>query len=225
MRAFRLVVWMVFLGTAFAESPPVISAVKTHLQYRETIGKKSYFSTADIELLRARRHLHNEDRISSDDYLIDTATFECSRWLYMPKNGSVKLTVVRNGRLLSLDGVHSHGGKRLEKEIRLGKYPWCQEWMSFLGAFALSGRKTAIFCSLVTPTLDLAQFTATVLGEETVKANTTLLPAIHVRVKFSGALSVTWHGDYWFRTRDGRFVRFEGSILPGLPVSVFELMQ
>jgi hypothetical protein len=194
------------------------------LHYREVTGKAAYVSTSAFDTLRNHLHVHNEDRTSTDDYLIDTTTHQCIRWIYDPQNKSEHVLVVSDGHALRLNGTHRNG-KTTQRTITLGSAPWAQEWMSFLGAFALSKKAATTFCSLVPPTLDLAHFTATVLGEESMIIDGAMMPAMHVRVTFSGKLSIAWHGDYWFRSRDGRFVRFAGSVLPGFPDSIFELVD
>jgi hypothetical protein len=209
---------------AVSEDAAQTPVVKPVFQYREITGKETYLSTTLVDTLRNHLHVHNEDRTSVDDYLIDTATDQCVRWIYQPRNGSIRLLVVRDNQLLRLSGTHRNG-KDFQRTVKLGSAPWAQEWMSFLGAFALSGRPSATFCSLVPPTFDCATFCGRVIGEESIIIDGAMVPAVHVRASFNGTMRVAWHGDYWFRSRDGRFVRFAGSILPGLPASVFELVE
>jgi hypothetical protein len=199
-------------------------AAKPVFEYREITGNATYISTNAVDTMRNHLHVHNEDRASIDDYLIDTATDQCVRWTYQPRNGSMHLMVVREGGSLRMSGTRRNG-KDIQRTEKLGSAPWAQEWMSFLGAFALSKRTSATFCSLVPPTFDLATFCGQVVGEESITIDGAMVPAVHIRVSFAGKLRIAWHGDYWFRSRDGRFVRFAGSILPGFPESVFELVE
>jgi hypothetical protein len=207
-----------------AENAGQIPASKSSFQYREITGNTTYFSTNAVDTLRNHLHVHNEDRTSVDDYLIDTASYQCVRWIYRPRNESIRLMVVRDGGSLRLSGTRRNG-KDFQRIIKLGAAPWAQEWMSFLGAFALSKKPSATFCSLVPPTFDCATFSGRLMGEESITIDGSMVPVVHIRVSFSGKLSIAWHGDYWFRSRDGRFVRFSGSILPGFPASVFELVE
>ena len=223
-RAFFISV-LFFGGTgAVAQSTAPLPAARPVFTYREVTGSATYLSTNAVDTLRNHLHVHNEDRVSVDDYLIDTADNQCVRWTYLPRNGSIHLIVVRGGSILRLSGTR-HSGKDYQRTVKLDSVPWAQEWMSFLGALALSKRASATFCSLVPPTFELATFVGRVVGEESMMIDGALVPAVHIRVSFAGRLRLAWHGDYWFRSRDGRFVRFEGSILPGFPASVFELVE
>jgi hypothetical protein len=192
-------------------------------QYRETTGKKIFFSTSALDTVKSWIHVHNEDRISTDDYLIDSTTLECVRWIFRPKDHSAFIAANCKDRVIHITG--NRKGKEYARDLKLGKAPWCQEWMTFLSGFGRSGRASAVFCSIMPVTFDLVNFRAQVIGEETVRVNTTMMPAIHIRVEFTGAFSAAWHGDYWFRQRDGRFVRFEGKSFPGMPESIFELVK
>jgi hypothetical protein len=220
LRPVSLLLLMVSIGTVGA------GTLTAHpvFEYRETTGKAVFYSSTAVDTLRNHLHVHNEDRTSVDDYLVDTASFQCVRWIYQPRNGSVRLLAVNDGHAVRLSGTH-RSGRKLERTIKLGSVPWAQEWMSFLGALALSGKTSATFCSLVTPTLECATFCGRVIGEESVIIDGAMVPAIHIQVSFSGRLAIAWHGDYWFRSRDGRFIRFEGRSLPGLPESVYELVE
>jgi hypothetical protein len=40
----------------------------------------------------------------------------------------------------------------------------------------------------------------------------------------SGLLAVFWHGDYWYRKADGRFLRYRGKNRPGGPEALSELV-
>jgi hypothetical protein len=207
-----------FITAAFASVPN-----REPFQYRETTGKNVFLSTSALDTVKGWVHVHNEDRISVDDYLIDTASRECARWIFKPKDHSVFIAAMRTDRTIHLSGTRH--GKEYEHDYKLDAIPWCQEWMTFLSGLAKSGQASAVFCSVVPVTFDLVRFKAQVVGEESVRANGVMMLAYHVRVQFSGAFSVAWHGDYWFRGRDGRFVRFEGKSFPGMPESVFELVK
>ena len=51
------------------------------------------------------------------------------------------------------------------------------------------------------------------------------IAAVHLRISLSGLLSIFWHGDYWYRKGDGRFLRYRGKNRSGGPVAVSELVE
>jgi hypothetical protein len=92
----------------------------------------------------------------------------------------------------------------------------------------ISGGKRMSFRSIGTEgpgELKLGKFTVTRQGDETIGLGGKEVVAVRLRVSLSGLLSVFWHGDYWFRRGDGRFLRYRGKNHAGGPVAVSELAE
>lgn len=69
-------------------------------------------------------------------------------------------------------------------------------------------------------------FKASRIGEETITLDGCEVKTVHVRIRMDGFFSTLWHGDYWFRTKDWLFVRYQGrNGPPGTPETVIELAQ
>jgi hypothetical protein len=96
-----------------------------------------------------------------------------------------------------------------------------------LGPFVLAGRADRQFRSIGTQgpgELKMGKFTITRRGEEKVVLAGKEIEAVHVRISLSGLLAVFWHGDYWYRKADGRFLRYRGKNRPGGPEALSELV-
>ena len=48
---------------------------------------------------------------------------------------------------------------------------------------------------------------------------------LQLRISLAGARSVLWKGDYWFRTTDGRYLRYRGNSGPFTAITVKELIS
>ena len=73
--------------------------------------------------------------------------------------------------------------------------------------------------------LKIGKFTARRKGGEKILLAGNEIAAVHLRISLSGLLSIFWHGDYWYRKNDGRFLRYRGKNKPGGAVAVSELVM
>jgi hypothetical protein len=72
--------------------------------------------------------------------------------------------------------------------------------------------------------LKIGKFSVTRKADEPIDLAGKTVAAVHLRISLSGLLSVFWHGDYWYRRGDGRFLRYRGKNRPGGEVAVSELV-
>jgi hypothetical protein len=145
-------------------------------------------------------------------------------WTFSDPGRHMELAAAIQGEDIVLTG--SFQGKKIAKKFAAAGAPWNQLFQVGLGPFALSGRKSAPFRSIGTQgpgELKIGKFTVTRQAEETIDLAGKKIAAVHLRISLSGLLAIFWHGDYWYRPGDGRFLRYRGKNRPGGAVAVSEL--
>jgi hypothetical protein len=146
-------------------------------------------------------------------------------WTFSDPSRQMELAAAIDGEAIILRG--SVRGKKVEKKFATAGPPWNQLFQMGLGPFALGEGGSWQFRSIGTQgpgELKIGKFT--VKRQETAKIilSGKELSAIRLRISLSGLLSIFWHGDYWFRLRDGRFLRYRGKNRSGGPLAVSELI-
>jgi|GEM_PF-528472 len=152
------------------------------------------------------------------------ADFSTLAWTFSDPGRQMELDARRIGEFIVLAG--SSAGKKVEKKFPGAGATWNQLFQMGLGRFALSGGESFQFRSIGTQgpgELKIGKFTARRQGDEKILLAGNEIAALRLRVSLSGLLSIFWHGDYWYRKHDGRFLRFRGKNRPGGPEAVSEL--
>jgi hypothetical protein len=147
-------------------------------------------------------------------------------WTFSDPGRGMELAAALRGGEIVLSG--SFQGKKVDERFDADGAPWNQLFQMGLGPFVLSGRKSMSFRSIGTQgpgELKIGKMSVTRQGEETIERSGRTVAAVHVRISLSGLLSVFWHGDYWYRKSDGRFLRYRGKNRSGGPVAVSELIE
>ena len=151
----------------------------------------------------------------------DCSTLE---WTFSDPARRMELAAAVRGQEIVLSG--SFQGRKIDKRFAAAGPPWNQLFQMGLGPFVRSGKKGMSFRSIGTQgpgELKIGKMSVTRKGEETIEIGGKPVAAVHVRISLSGILSMFWHGDYWYRQGDGRFLRYRGKNRPGGPVAVSEL--
>lgn len=154
------------------------------------------------------------------------ADFSTLVWTFSDPGRQMELNARRQGEAIDLSGTFR--GKKVEKKFTANGPPWNQLFQMGLGALALASDKSFQFCSIGTQgpgEMKIGKFTVTRQGEEKISLSGAEIVAVRMRVSLSGLLSIFWHGDYWYRKSDGRFLRYRGKNRPGGPVAVSELVE
>jgi hypothetical protein len=147
-------------------------------------------------------------------------------WTFSDPARRLELAAVVRGEDIVLSG--SFQGKKVEKRFDADGAPWNQLFQMGLGLFALSGRGKMQFRSIGTEgpgELKIGKMTVTRQDDEAIALHGEKVVAVHLRISLSGLLSIFWHGDYWYRRSDGRFLRYRGKNRSGGPVAVSELVR
>jgi len=147
-------------------------------------------------------------------------------WTFSDPARRMELSASRQGGRIVLTG-HSRG-KKVAREFEGEGPAWNQLFQMGLGAFVKSGGTSLQFRSIGTQgpgELKIGRFTATRKAGESIDLAGKTVQAVRLRISLSGLLSIFWHGDYWFRQGDGRFLRYRGKNRPGGPPAVSELVE
>ena len=153
----------------------------------------------------------------------DLATRE---WTFSDPVRRMDLAAAVQGEKIILSG--SFQGRKIDKRFDAAGPPWNQLFQMGLGLFVLSGKKGVSFRSIGTQgpgELKIGKMTVTRKEEVSITIGGREVDAVHVRISLSGILSMFWHGDYWYRRSDGRFLRYRGKNRSGGPVAVSELVK
>ncbi len=153
----------------------------------------------------------------------DLTTLE---WTFSDPARRMELAAAVQGDNIVLTG--SFQGKNVAKKFATAGAPWNQLFQVGLGPFALSAGESFQFRSIGTQgpgELKIGKMTVTRKADEAIDLAGTDVVAVHLRISLSGLLSVFWHGDYWYRKNDGRFLRYRGKNRSGGPVAVSELVK
>jgi hypothetical protein len=182
--------------------------------YRESRGARSETHTYTLteaapgyrlEVLRRTPEGDIRDTLACDAELNTLA------WEYDCPATSSHWGAVRRGDAIELEG--SHHGRPLRRSYKIDSAPWKQAFAVDFAPFAAAGGEHA-FWSVGTSgpgELKCARFKARCAGTETVRAAGADAPAVRLRVALAGWRSIFWHGDYWFRRGDWRYLRYRGS--------------
>jgi len=156
-----------------------------------------------------------------------TADLAALAWTFSDPGRRMELAAGVQGDEIVLSG--SFNGKKVDKRFPASGAPWNQLFQMGLVPFVLGNDESRQFRSIGTRgpgELKIGKFTATRRDGEKILLAGKEIETIHLRISLSGLLSIFWHGDYWYRKSDGRFLRYRGKNRPGGgPVAVSELVM
>lgn len=134
----------------------------------------------------------------------------------------IDYTVTREGNVLVVQGTL--GGAPVSKRITIDSRPWYQAVETSLVGFILGGgRGQPEFWTVYPWEGNAYLLRAQSEGEQVISVNGREITAVRVRMRPLGILRYFWSALYWYRPRDGRFVRYEAVRgFPGTPLTVVE---
>lgn len=146
-------------------------------------------------------------------HVIETdASWSTTRWVFRAPGKKIDIEARRRGDRVVLAGTHD--GEKVRRDYELDGKPWHQAFPLDLEAFAASGEPELRFVAIAPEgpsALKLGGFAAERRQKASLRVNGAAVEAVHLRVGLTGLLSMFWHGDYWHRVSDGRFVRYGGA--------------
>ena len=146
-------------------------------------------------------------------------------WSFSDPARRMELAASVQGEHIVLSG--SFQGRKIDKRFDAAGAPWNQLFQMGLGPFAQANGKKMQFRSIGTQgpgELKIGKMTVTRREGESIELGGRRIAAVHLRISLSGLLAMFWHGDYWYRKEDGRFLRYRGKNRRGGPVAVSELI-
>lgn len=142
-------------------------------------------------------------------------------WTNVDTAGKAKIHAERRGNLIIIEGQQN--GEQIRKEIAIDNAPWYQATSWSLRRFIVSGEKRVQFWSIRPDKLKAYKINAIRECEEILPIKNSRFRAVRVELRLKGMLAPFWRSRYWFRKKDGVFLRFEGpGGPPGAPQLVVE---
>jgi hypothetical protein len=207
---------------------PALLAGADTLTYRETEGDSVTTHVLDITPEPPGYRIDLSSRGSCGTVrqgFLTTSDLVTREWTFSDPSRQMELAAAIAGDAIVLRG--SVRGKKVEKSFAAAGPPWNQLFQMGLGPFALGEDGRWQFRSIGTQgpgELKIGKFTVRRQEMEKIMLSGKEFSAIHLRVSLGGLLAIFWHGDYWYRLSDGRFLRYRGKNRSGGPIAVSELV-
>jgi hypothetical protein len=148
--------------------------------------------------------------------------FSVLSWRWVEEAEATDVTAIRDGATISLAGLRE--GRKIARKFTVGDDPWYQVFPVGMEALAANSRGSEKFWAIGTTgilAMRIGAFRAVVAGPDQAEWGGKLVPAIRVRISMAGPVSILWHGDFWHRPGDGRYLACVGNRGPGtLPLRV-----
>jgi hypothetical protein len=226
---FRIAVSGAWLGLVLLASAPAAGTLRAEtLTYREVEGGAVATHVLSVRPegsgFRVELATTRADGVVRQIFLT-AADLTTLVWTFSDPARKMELAAVVQGEDIVLSGTFQ--GEKVAKKFPAAGPPWNQLFQVGLERFALSQGGSKQFRSIGTQgpgELKIGKFSVTRKADEPIDLAGKTVAAVHLRISLSGLLSVFWHGDYWYRRGDGRFLRYRGKNRPGGAVAVSELV-
>jgi hypothetical protein len=129
-------------------------------------------------------------------------------WQMTKTSQKFSMKSIRQENAILIDGEDE--GKIIQKHIEIDDTPWFQATSLSLRNFILSNRTEIEFLTLIPQVYDVYKMKATKSGTEKLVIHNQTIETVRVEMKLAGILGSIWKGHYWYRARDGAFMRFTG---------------
>lgn len=129
-------------------------------------------------------------------------------WQMTKTSKKFSMNAIRQENSIFIDGEDE--GKIIQKHIEIDDAPWFQATSLSLRNFVLSEQMEIYFWILIPQVYDAYKMKATKSGIEMLEIDDRPVETVKVQLQLTGLLGPFWRGHYWYRTRDGAFMRFEG---------------
>ncbi|MEW6427372.1 MAG: hypothetical protein AB1568_04985 [Thermodesulfobacteriota bacterium] len=223
----RLRGWLLVMGFALAIAvvPARGSDVGAHAVpgylYRERTGEETREFSWTLE--RQGENILVTSREKEMSYFnLCRPDGETIRWRM--QGPDTALEAEREGEVIVLRGRRRQ--EEISKQLTIREDSWRQPLSFSLRELVDSGRAELRFRFIRPDTLELLKMKAVRREQGLIPVPGGELRAEQVEVRMDGLLSGLWSCNYWFRSGDGLFLRYEGVHgLPGTPRTVIELID
>jgi hypothetical protein len=215
-KTFALTLTIVIITCAHlgwgAVAPPL------SVTYRETTGDQSLNfrwelkTSPDIQLEVTRGEEHFLNRLEPSG----TTT----GWSHSSPQRDI--TAYRRENRIFLSGWVD--GEAIHEEWTIDDGPWYQALSYCLRPFLRSDKKEVEFWMIRPDTINAIKMRAQKTALESITVDGRECTAWNVSVCRTGFLSLFWQGEYWYRAKDGLFLKYKGVHgPPGTPPTVVEV--
>ena len=206
--------------------------VSQSLVYKEKNGNEIFYYDYNYEKkkdqLIARNTKKAGSRIIEDQVLVLDKELKSRRWEYFRPKDNTRAVAEIKGNTVYLNGTHK--GKEISKQFELDEYPWIQLFPlnSGLEKFITSSEESIRFWVIGTEgsaDMKMTKYVASKKDEERVFIQNKDYLSIRVNITLAGWKSIFWDGDFFFRKKDGRIIKYDGDGPPGKSGSVTLLIS
>jgi hypothetical protein len=191
--------------------------------YRENTGEKITQWKLTLEEDSLGRTVKYASPKEEDVFLCDSG-FATREWRHRNAGEGTEWVATRKGDRIHVSGKRK--GEPLAKEIEINAAHWYQQPYVALSRLALSQDPKCNFWVLRPDDLKPIKMVGNNMGSSDVKVGDENVSAKRIKMTLEGFLSWAWSASYWFNSRDGRWVRYEGvNGLPGSPKTVVQLQK
>lgn len=205
------------------------TAAAEYLEYHEKTGEKTTVHAFIIEKdsggYRIQLTSTFPDKIYNQVFYVDRS-LKSTAWEFEDRQKNTKVSARLADDEVRFEGIHR--GRKFSRGLKVRGDFWNQTFNLGLRDFVINGRKKMKFCAIGVSgpgEMKMGKFTVTREGTEKTMVNGEHVDSVRIKITLSGMLSMFWHGDYWYRKTDGRFLKYRGKNAPRQPVSESQLVQ
>ncbi len=220
----RLSVVSVLFWIFLLYPPLYLPAQEEEMVFRErTEDDVVYLTSSEEQISDSRLRLRSESSEGDVHEVIVDDSLQAERWSFSRADAAESnLVAERRGRRIDITGILD--GRSVQKTKGLeDDDPWIQSIEKSLESFVLGGDERTEFWTLQPDNLTLRKLQARRNGKEMIEVDGSHVETWKVRISLPGIGSIFWGANYWYRTSDGQFVKYEGVRGgPGTPTTIVE---
>ena len=222
MRVVIVLLWCLAVAGMVCGGALAQAGETTSRLYRDRTGKSEVFFCWQISAPNPETRRIVSRKANATYRNICRPNGRTLRW-EVAKSG-VTGTAWVDGATLRLRGAVD--GEAVAWQRPVAEAGWFQPLSFALRGVARGEETTKRLVTLRPDTLEPMSIRATRKGVEQVVIEGQAVEAVRVQIRLTGWLRMLWHGDYWFRTGDWVFVRYEGvNGPPGTPKTEIVLIE
>ncbi len=202
---------------------PILIFGETKNTYKICSDEDVYYSTfstskTDSQIL----YIYNHETEKQINYYNQNGITQ--KFTYEDSLNKINYSAVLEGKKIILKG--NSGDKNIDKIIKIDDDPWKQSMSYSLSEFALGNEEKIKFWIIRLDKLKGAKIQAERVKTEDILIGDKQYNAVNVKISTHDLLSNIWHCNYWFRSSDGLFLKYEGlNGLPGAGKTIIELFE
>ncbi|MFO8129235.1 MAG: hypothetical protein R6T99_04950 [Bacteroidales bacterium] len=212
---------------------PFADLTGQNLKYTEKKGEEKYhyhyyYSREDPGWKVRCVKLDQKKDTLEDQTLLTGASYRSRRWDYHRPTDNTRVTARLKNNEVLLEGIHE--GEALTRSFDIEDGPWLQVFPMNPGleTWLKGSEETMRFYVIGTASkadMDINLFVAEKEEELQVGVPAGNFEAWKVNITLSGWRSMFWDGNFFFRKKDMRIIKYDGGGAPGEPGSLTRLVS